>query len=431
MVSTLLTDARANASIGAHLESQILRRFGEYVAKLGIQPVTVTLSSVVEDMLDSYSQVTAGLSTFSWGYDLAGLVEEFVLCQDVWHQSPIRQPTLEAKFVVLNYGIDDLDVEIAFTPSLPTVHFHNLRNTIAEGEVFNLQPTVSIRAGRASCPTLSEYFIGPGAGWLSWDDSTASFHGAVPAMMASLIGAERIDAYTIPLELTARSTRHFGNMRLERILRCVLPLTVKRRAARCDDRSCASPFSSPEKRTARPSLVRPSLMRSPVRPGKENDSLSMEEVHKLLGRKAEARRTVSPLRLNSLSLARLHDAVALAHPPPPRLNSLSLVGLRDAVPLTHLPPSLADVEVRTVKCGKDSVYSDHENQPGTALELINEPVVELEPSPKDIDCWQASILHNFKEFETKATAIYGSAIEDDVDVVDEDGDDLEDGQPDA
>lgn len=331
------------------------------MAGLGIQPVTVTVSSLVEDMLDSYRQVTAGLSAFSWSFDLAGLVEEFVLCQDVWHHSPNRQPTLEAKFSILNYGIEELDVEMAFTPSLPTVQFKNLRNTITEGEVFVVQPNIPIRAGRASCAIESEYFLGPGCGWLSWDNNTASFRGAVPAKMASLIGAERVDAYTVPLELTTRLTRRFGNMRFERIFRCVLPLTVKRRAARCTNCSYASPFSSPEKLNARPSLARLPLMRSPVKLGKEKDALNMEEVHKLLGRKAEEGRTASPLRLNSLSLARLHDAVALAHP----------------------PASVTDVEVRTVEYRRDSIYSDQENQPAPinepTKEPTNEPCVGVKP----------------------------------------------------
>ena len=360
-MSALRSQACADTSIGTHSELQLLRRFGEYVARLGVQPVTVTISSLVEDMLDSYHQITAGLSEFSWSYyDLAALIEEFVVCQDVWHHAPSRQPTLEATFAVLSYGPEQLDVEIAFTPSLPTVQFQNLRNTIPEGGVFVLQPTMPIRATRASRPTESEYVIGPGGGcgWLGWDDSTASFRGAVPAKMASLIGAERVDAYTIPLELTARLTRHFGNMRFERIFRCVLPLTVKRRATQCSDRSCASPFRSPEICSARPSLIRPPLMRSPVRLGKENHSLSTEEVHKLLERKAETGRTASPLRLNSLSLARLHDAVALAHP----------------------PASVTDVEVRTVQCDRrDSIYSDEENLQDLMMEPTKDAIVELKP----------------------------------------------------
>ncbi len=165
-MSVLRFEFSADVTIDARPDPQLLRRFGEYVAGLGVQPVTVTVSSLVEDMLDSYHRITAGLSAFSWSHHIVGLVEEFVLCQDVWHHSPNRRPTLQAKFAVLNYGTEDLDVEIAFTPSLPTVEFQNLRNTIAEGEMFVLQPTIPIRAGRASCATESEFFIGPGYGWL-------------------------------------------------------------------------------------------------------------------------------------------------------------------------------------------------------------------------------------------------------------------------
>ena len=47
---------------------------------------------------------------------------------------------------------------------------------------------------------------------------------------------------------------------------------------------------------------------------KENDHLNTEEIYKLLQRKAESPKPPSPTRLNSLSLARFHEAVALFHP---------------------------------------------------------------------------------------------------------------------
>lgn len=54
-------------------------------------------------------------------------------------------------------------------------------------------------------------------------------------------------------------------------------------------------------------------------------------------RKAQSPRSPSPIRLDSLSLARLHDAVSLSNP----------------------PPSLTDLEVRTVRC--DSFWAEKEN----------------------------------------------------------------------
>lgn len=103
----------------------------------------------------------------------------------------------------------ELDIEIAFTPSLPTVQFQNLRKTVAEGEVFVVQPTIPINTGRASVPTSSEYFLWPADGWMNWDESTASFRGAVPAKMPIFIGAGKIRRLHTPAGAD-RATLHLA-----------------------------------------------------------------------------------------------------------------------------------------------------------------------------------------------------------------------------
>ena len=349
----------------------------------------MTISSLVEDMLDSYANVTRGLHGFSWKQNLASLIEEFIFTRDCFFCSPNRAPVVEARFSVLHYHADELDVDLHFTWNPPSVDFCDLRNVITEGNEFVLRPNFNARPHGGLLSVTAEYFVGPGDGWLRWDEEKESFRGTVPRQMASHVGAERFEAYTVPLELTARITKHFpGTMRFERIFRCALPLTVKRRPSRCarDEEMTASPriprdtgskltkgqpapFRTPEKPNRAPpsvadlgrgSLTRPPLMRSPLRrlnvqprappptprtrifscENKENEELSMEDVHKLMERKAQSPKPQSPLRLDSLSLARLHDAVALAHP----------------------PPYLTDLEVRMVReVRHDSFVSDKEN----------------------------------------------------------------------
>ncbi|KAK3684440.1 hypothetical protein LTR37_020280 [Vermiconidia calcicola] len=373
---------------------QLLRRFGDYVAGLETQPVTVTTSSLVEDMLDSYANVTRGLESFSWKQNLEALIEEFISTRECFFYSHNRAPVLEATFRVTHYRADELDIDLHFTWSPPHVEFQDLRNVITEGNEFHLKPNFSSRPSGGSLPVTAEYFIGPGDGWLHWDGEQECFRGVVPRQMASRVGAERFEAYTVPLKLTARITKSFpGEMRFERILRCALPLTVKRRPSNCacDSETAASPtvarpagsqmnteqhsMSHTPKRSYRgprgpevsdlpnAGLTRPPLMRSPLRrlpsrprpspppptprtwtceeENKENEHLRMDDLHKLMERKAQHSWPQSPLRLNSLTLARLHDAMALSNP----------------------PSSLTDVEVHTLhRVRRDSEVSNQENR---------------------------------------------------------------------
>lgn len=182
-------------------------------------------------------------------------------------------------------------------------------------------------------PVTETYFLRPENDWLAWDATQNMFRGRVPHGIAAEVGAERFEAYTMPLELMAHISKRFpGSMRFERVIRCVLPVTVRRRPTSCSvprERLSSPAIPRPTTSTLlrRPPLVRSPLRRSfaPPRPppatprtrdisrgrGKENDQLSTEEVAKLLSRKAEEPKiSRSPIRLNPLSLARLHDALS-------------------------------------------------------------------------------------------------------------------------
>ena len=367
-----------------HDRAFILRDFGEYVDALGTQPVTITMSSLVNDMLESYAEILRGLDGggFSWRSNLEQLVLEFTYTRECFFFSANRAPFLEATFRIMRYHERVLDVAIDYTWSPPLLEFADLSNVVSEDCEFRLEPIYPSRPRDGVLCTTAEYFVGPGEGWLRWDEAEECFRGIVPRDIASCIGAERFEAYTVPLELTARITKHFpGCMRFERIVRCTLPLTVKRSPSRCksvETPATSPPLPQPESTGRIKPLLKqkiidgartqcvstpltfPPLLRSPGRrshaghqscsPWRSSrtcmtDVAGKENAHikpgPLMERKTASSRPESPLRLNSLTLARLHDAVALANP----------------------PASLTDIEVRTMyHAGCDSATSDAETE---------------------------------------------------------------------
>ena len=361
-----------------------MRRFGEYIDGLGTQPVTVTVSSLVEDMLDSYANVTNGLQGFSWKHNLPFLIEEFIYSRDCWLYTPMRAPVVEATFSVSQYGVEQLDILIAFSWSPPRLGFHDLANVIAEGDEYNLKPTFPTRAHRAALAVTAEYFVGPGTDcWIRWDDSTECFRGTISPTLASLVGAERFDTYTIPLELTARVTHHYpADIRFERIVRCALPLTVKRRPNRCAVDGPSAEYD------------------------RENCLLSLEDV-KLLDRKAQGRRAQSPpLLMDSLSLAQLHDAVAAVRPA--------------GISTTVLPASGADGA--SISLRRDTVALDGvQKAPVAAWSLLGIEQAGYGPSEEAIDYWQATTQRNFSEFTSTREERLDDTMEDIVESDEERG----------
>ncbi|KAK5166431.1 uncharacterized protein LTR77_007974 [Saxophila tyrrhenica] len=320
------------------INDRLLRRFADFLSDLGTQPVTVTLSSLVADMLDSYANVTDGLEGFSWSrsgqeMDVEQLIREFLFTRECFYYSRTRTPCVEATFYVTNVTRSDLDVSLEFSWNPPIMQFHELRNAVREGAEYILTPTIEEYAATGLAMTV-EYFLGPGETWLKWNASSECFKGEVPPKVASRVGAERFETYTMPLELTTRLTRTFtAEMKYEQLIRCALPLTVKRRATLCStdhEPILSPPFAKTTGLqkldgllTRGPLLYSPRTRRTPMPPpptpwndpGKENEYLNMKELHLLMERKAQSPRGRSPLRLNSLSLAVLHDAVALSQPP--------------------------------------------------------------------------------------------------------------------
>lgn len=221
--------------------------------------------------------------------------------------------------------------------------------------------------------STTEFFVGPTETWLKWDEDSERFEGTIPSRVAAQVGAERLDTYTIQLDFTARLTNWYpGDFVWERVIRCALPVTVKRKPATCTPciYSIASPpvsrtndsrllrgterhrplarrlplLDSPLRKTmprSRPSVLKSdSISRLPWG-GKENEDLSTEEAAKLLKLKEEQqpRAQRSPVRLHSLSLARFHEAVAMLPTSPP--SSLSDFEVRTVRNIIHTTPASA------------------------------------------------------------------------------------------
>ena len=428
----------------------MLREFGDHIELFHTQPVTIPISSVVEDMLDSHANISRGLDGgFSWKTNLERLMYEFIYTRECFFFSANRAPALEATFRVIGYHEPVLDVAIEYAWSPPVLEFADFANVVTENCEFRLQPVYPSRPRDSILCTTAEYFVGPGEGWLHWDEADESFRGIVPCDMAGQIGAERFEAYTVPLELTARITKHFpGCMRFERIMRCTLPVTVKRSPNRCktDGPRIISPpmpgpittgriaaLMTPKTKNAGTTqridtpLSRPPLLRSPAwrsraghqrSPPLQTPRTCMTGVdgkedtqNKAEARKCAISRPESPLRLNSLTLARLHEAIALANP----------------------PPLLTDIEVRTMyhaRCDSSTSDAGKGNaQPSTLAqefcklglgsteradapvlrETIGESAQVYRPellgsrgvSREEADAWQATIQRNYREFQGK------------------------------
>ncbi|KAK0309962.1 hypothetical protein LTR01_004160 [Friedmanniomyces endolithicus] len=355
----------------------VLRCFRDYLAQLGSQQVTVTTSSLVQDMLAAYRELGPDIEPFSCSPDTAGFVAEFVRSRECFFHESGRQPYIGTTFAhcEIPYRTAELNVELHFTWSPPLLHFRDLRNAVYEEDHFTLEPCMtavdySHQLCSRALPHTAEYYVGPTEPWLNWDDTLQSLQGIVPHQRAREEGALRLDAYTIPLHVMAILTKHFaGDVRLETVVRCTVPLTVKRRPDQCvevEDRISSpplrtmasqtlehderlsgrrdratrdagegsSPLRKPHRTSATPSrLLKPadkSSWRLPVprsRPlracsaaeeDKENtpgaSPSNMKELSEQLKRKAEEGRGRAPsplLRMNALSLARLYDKATL------------------------------------------------------------------------------------------------------------------------
>lgn len=251
-----------------------MRKFRSFVEELGTHTVSLTVSSIVLDMESSYWRMKSEINTepFCWEEPdiLLHALHEFVLTRECWHYEDNHEPALEVTFGASGGRRYRRDQQI---PEEVTMHFHyswnppvidfvDLQNVVVESTIFTLKPTVSTSRPFSEMPQLDiEYYLGPATHktsqeWLQWDNNSACFRGMMPYALAPALGAQRLDSYTLPLELTTKITKQFpSDIRYETIIRCALPLTVKRQADGCKSRFRASDWLPSPLKSMLPSMI--------------------------------------------------------------------------------------------------------------------------------------------------------------------------------
>nr|POE65664.1 hypothetical protein CFP56_58770 [Quercus suber] len=366
MSQTFLLTNVEGSDVGDMDVAAVLRHFQAYVQTLRTQTVTVTCSSLVQDMLQAYDDFTRMTGTRFRGHDeIDRAAREFLFTRECFFFVENRLPVVRATFFTTAADLrgDELRLQIQFAGNPPVLDFEHLCNVAHEGDTFKLLPlTVSSPPLSWLQPHTTEYFVGSAEDWLRWDPVDEAFTGTVPPHLASRAGAERLDQFTTMIELTAIMTKTFASgMRFERIFRVAIPLTVQRHPDVCATlrRTPATPrphatnvplssTATLRKRSSR--RTSPSLQSSPtfssrsspprsafprvlrrVRParearaaasvaGKENEDISLKDLSRLLKRKAQHGRSLSTSP--PPTLVRFHDMRGESHSLP-----------RSAVPL--------------------------------------------------------------------------------------------------
>jgi hypothetical protein len=300
----------------------LLRHFGDYLGSSGTQPVTIPIEHLVEDMLETYKLASAKASevhTFAWtqSADLQATLQDFVRTRECLFYTEGCLPAVEASFGVCNrQSQDELTVEIHYTWNPPKVNFETFQNVFDENRSFHLVPRIS-----QPCQGFeTSYSVDQSVPIVNWNASEGCLEGYCPPLLASSVGAQRLECFSMPLNMSAQVTTSFpGGIKLERTIRIEMPITIRRRPDACS--SDEELENSPAVRKPAVSVLVPSTdttpqSAEPLRAGKcaeiEDLWTNYKEISALMDRKA---RTASgkpspPLGLNPLSMARLWDVTA-------------------------------------------------------------------------------------------------------------------------
>ncbi|KAM0723793.1 hypothetical protein Q7P37_000783 [Cladosporium fusiforme] len=302
----------------------LMQHFRGFLRHIGTQPVTITVSEIVEYMLDSY--VTACSSSpplrfFAWTRSSnTGLVrptlENFIATRDCFFHHEGHHPYVEATFIqTVLQPTGDLFVGIHYNWNPPDVDFESLQNVYKENRTFYLKPMVHV--------DHDVHFETELGNLLPWDPVRRQFEGRWPPILASMAGADRLEQYTMPLNMQARVIQTFpGEMYFERTIRLAIPITIKRKPDTCGTHPIipCSPavrrpaFShtttSPDKFSSTNTTPQSVVDRLPYAVEDTSSPPSYKELDDLLNLKAKRGTPASPLRLNVVSLAHLWEATA-------------------------------------------------------------------------------------------------------------------------
>jgi hypothetical protein len=355
----------------------LLQRFGEYLETAGTQPVTIPISHIVEDMLETYKLASTKASevhAFAWARsaDLQATLEDFVRTRECLFYTDGCLPAVEASFgVPSRQSHDELTVEIHYTWNPPKVNFETFQNVFDENRSFHLEPRIS----QPCQDSETSYSVDQCVPIVNWNASEGCLEGYCPPLLASSVGAERLECFSMPLNMSAQVTTTFpGDMKLERTIRLEIPITIRRRPDACS--SDQELDNSPTVRKPAVSVLVPSTdttpqSAEPPRAGKdvevEDFWTNYKEISALMDRKARgaAGKITPPMRLNPLSLAQLWDATA----PTPSSKDVQCwtVGVRQrSSPVQPNTPSKRPLRMVTGSLGKSSSKAQKTTPSNTA-----------------------------------------------------------------
>lgn len=140
--------------------------------------VSITASSIVSDMVDSFQRLKMDINTdhFAWEKsDIVRVLHEFVLTRECWQYAQNQAPAFEITFGVTGgrRGRDrrrvpeELNMHFHYSWNPPTIGFSDLQNVVVESADFVLKPSASSSRPFSEFRYLEiEYCIGPKSAWL-------------------------------------------------------------------------------------------------------------------------------------------------------------------------------------------------------------------------------------------------------------------------
>lgn len=140
--------------------------------ELGTRMVSITISSIVFDMIASFRRMKEGLNTdhFAWAkQDLVRTLHEFVLTRECWQYAQNQEPALEVNFGVTGgrrhrdrrQVSEELILQFHYSWNPPTIGFENLQNVVVESSNFILKPSARLSRPFSELQSLEiEYYVG-------------------------------------------------------------------------------------------------------------------------------------------------------------------------------------------------------------------------------------------------------------------------------
>jgi hypothetical protein len=298
---------------------QLLHEFQGFLDGISTTPVTLEIDNLLKDILENYHQLLEmDVPPFSCHDQVDRFARNFVFSRDCFFYPEGRLPVVEATFAKCSFAqmAANLDIEIFYSWAQPLLHFPNLRNAVHEGEEYRLRPcAINTRTLDSISPCDVEFSVGPSEPWLTWDESRQCLCGTVPDEWASWEGSDRLPVYTILIDILARIKTHFPcDIILERQIRCILPLTVKRRPRTCGVEG--ERVASPPRRHTSGSMTLESVHAARTQisasadrlNGKENAACEMKKLCAPLNLKVDIPRHLSsPITCDASYLAQLSD----------------------------------------------------------------------------------------------------------------------------